>query len=251
MRFVRRLVGLLFGTAGVLGAVLGVAGLVGVWVGYLEVVRRVNRVFDGADQALAGIQSNLQQASDRLRETETELEAVRKREAERAADRPGRREASRKAVEALGPRMGEARSTLLKATEAGLVANGLLDALAELPAIEHVNVDTDRLKEASAQLAELTERSKKLAELLAPATPMSEEEIGAESSRAVEAVRRPIVLAEAGVDRLENGRQTIGEGHARIRRWINSLTLVLTVALVWISAGQFSLLLHGWKLVRR
>jgi len=254
MRLVRRLAGLLFGAAGVLGLVLGVAGLVGVWVGYVEVVRRVDRVFGGADQALAGVQGNLRQATDQLRETEAGLEAVRKREAERAtqppAQRPGRREASRKAVEALGPGVGDARATLLKATEAALVANGLLDALAELPAVERVNVDTDRLKEASAQLAELTERSSRLADLLARAAPSEEDQVGAQSSRAVEAVRRPIALAEAGSDRLEAGRQSLAAGHARFVGWIKRLALALTVLLVWIAAGQLSLALHGGKLVR-
>src|SRR5947209_231938 len=202
MRLARRLAGLLFGAAGVLGLVLGVAGLAGVWVGYVEVVRRVDRVFDRADQSLAGVQNNLRQATARLRETETELDAARKREAERItrppAERPGRREVSRKAVEALGPGVADARVTLLKATEAALVANGLLGALAELPAVERVNVDTDRLKDASDQLSELTERSTKLADLLARAAPAGEAEVDEQSSRAAEAVRRPIALAEAG-----------------------------------------------------
>jgi low affinity Fe/Cu permease len=34
-------------------------------------------------------------------------------------------------------------------------------------------------------------------------------------------------------------------------RWINGLAVALTVVLVWIGAGQLSLLVHGWKLVRR
>jgi len=131
MRFVRRLAGLLCGGAGAIGLVLGVAGLVGVWVGHGEVVRRVDRVFDGADRGLAGVQENLRQATDRLRDTETELEAVRKREADLAtrppSERPGHRAASRKVVEGLGPGVAEARATLVKATESALVANGWLE----------------------------------------------------------------------------------------------------------------------------
>jgi hypothetical protein len=255
MRFVRRLAGLLCGAAGAIGLVLGVAGLVGVWVGHGEVVRRVDRVFDGADRGLADVQENLRHATDRLRETETELEAVRKRETDLAtrppAERPGRREASRKVVEGLGPGVAEARATLVKATEAALVANGWLDALAELPVVERVNVDTDRLKEASAQLAELTERSTRLAELLARGAPPGDDQVEGETSRAVEAVRRPIALAQAGADRLEGGRQSLEAGHARVLRWINGLAAALTGVLVWIAAGQLSLLIHGWKLTRR
>jgi len=254
MRLIRRLAGLVSGVAGAIGFALAVAGLVGAWVGYVEVVRRVDGVFDKADGALVGVQENLRRATDRLRETETELEAVRKREADRTADppaqRPGRREASRKAVEALGPGVAEARGTLVRATEAALVANGLLDALAELPAVERVQVDTDRLKEASDRLGELTERSIRLAEMLARAAPAADEEVGRESSRSVEAVQRSIALADAGSERLEIGRQSISSGHARLMRWINGIAIAVTVVLVWIAAGQLSLLIHGWKLVR-
>jgi hypothetical protein len=255
MRVVRRLGGLLGGAAGAVGLALCVAGAIGVWVGYAEVVRRVDRVFGGADQALVGIQGNLGEATDRLRRTEAELEAVRRREAELASqppsERPRRREVSRKAVEGLGPGVAEARATLVKATEAALVANGLLDALAELPVVERVNIDTDRLKEASTQLGELTQRSTRLANLLAPAAPAGDGEVGVESARAVEAVRRPIALAEAGSERLEGARHKIVAARDRLMWWINAVTTVLAAVLVWIAAGQLCLLIHGWKLVRR
>jgi hypothetical protein len=247
------MIGLLSGTAGAIGLVLSLAGLYGVGVGYGEVVQRVDRVFERADRSIGGVQENLRDATARLREAETELEGVRKREAELAAQppqRPARREASRKAVESLGPGVSEARATLVKATEAALVANGLLDALAELPVVERVNVETDRLKEASAQLDELMERSTRLAELLARAAPANDAQVAGETSRAVEAVRRPIALAQDGSDRLEGGRQTLAAGRARILRWVNGIALALTIVLVWIAAGQLSLLVHGWKLAR-
>jgi len=251
----RWLLGLLAGIGGLLGLVLCVAGLVGVGVCFVKVVRSVDRVFDRADGALAGVQDNLRDATARLREAEAELDTVRKREAELAtqppAQRPGRREASKKTVEALGPGLGEARSTLVKATEAALVANGWLDALAELPAVERVNIDADRLKEASDQLGELTERTTRLTDLLARAAPADDAQVAGESSRAVEAVRRPIALAQVGSDRLADGRQKIVTARARVLWWVNAFAVTLAVVLVWIAAGQLSLLIHGGKLVRR
>jgi hypothetical protein len=127
----------------------------------------------------------------------------------------------------------------------------VLDALAELPAVERVNIDTDRLKEASAQLDELTGQANRLSELLARAAPPGEDEVAGESSRAADAVRRPIAIAASGADRLEDGRQKVAAGHARVRYWVNVAAAVLTVVLVWIALGQFSLLVHGGKLVRR
>jgi hypothetical protein len=255
MRFARRLIGLLSGTAGLVGVLLGVAGLAGVWIGYNEVMRRTNGIFDRADQVLAGARDNLRHATDRLRATETELDAVRQREAGLASEppdqRPAKRAVSRKALDALGPGVAEARSTLMKATDAALVANGLLEALAELPGVERVNIDPDRLKEASVRLDELTEKSTRLIDLLARAGPANGDDTSAESFRAVEAVRKPIALAEGGSERLESGRLSIGAAHDRLIWWINRIAGVLAVILVWITAGQLSLLICGWKWIRR
>lgn len=251
MRVVRRLGGLLSGGAGVTGLVLCVAGLVGVWVGYIEVVRRVDRVFVGADQALADVQESLRRATNRLRETESELEGIRQRETQPPAQRGVRRAVSRKAVEAVGPGVGEAREMLVKASEAALVANGFLDALGEFPVVERVQIDTDRLKQASAQLGDVTERTTRLAGLLAQADPAGDEQLGGESSRAVEAVRRPIALADAASNHLNSSRERITAGHARAGQWIIGIAVALTVVLLWIAAGQLSLAIHGWKWIRR
>lgn len=254
MRIVRRLTGLVSGAAGASGLVLCVAGLVGVWAGYREVVRRVDRVFAGADQALGDVEANLGQATTRLREAETELEAVRKREADLAAqppaDRGARRAASRKSAEALGSQVGEARAILVKATEAALVANGLLEALAELPAVERVNVDVDRVKETSTQLSDLTDRTTRLADMLARAAPPADDSVAGESSRTAEAIRRPIALAEAGSDRLADGRRSLADARARLMWWVDRIVAGLAAVLIWIGAGQLSLAVHGWKMVR-
>lgn len=255
MKLIRRLAGLLSGAAGAIGLVLCVAGLVGVWVGHVEVVRRVDRVFGGADQALTDTDGNLHRAADQLRKCQAELAAVREREADLTAHPPdqraARRELSRKAVEGLGPQLGEARVVLEKATEIGLVANGLLDALAELPAVERSRVDTDRLKETSAQVGELTDQAARVSTLLARAAPATDTQVGDETSRADGLLRRTIGLAEEGSDRLATARQKVADGRARLMRWINGLAVALTIVLVWIAAGQVSLLIHGWSVVRR
>jgi hypothetical protein len=255
MGVVRRLAGLVFGAAGLTGLVLCVAGLVGSWLGYREAVRYADGLFGRADGALAEVERDLRSAADRLRQTETELEAVRRREVGSAPEPPGQRAArralSRKAVEALGPRLGEARELVAKATEAGLVANGLLDALGELSILGRVNVDTDRLKETSARLADLTDRSARLQELLAPAAPPTDEEVARESSGAADGLRKALALADAASDRLEDGRRRVADGHARAVNWVHRAAVAVTVVLVWIAAGQLSLLVHARALARR
>jgi hypothetical protein len=255
MGVVRRLAGLVFGAAGLTGLLLCLAGLVGCWFGYREAVRYTDGVFGRAEGAVAEVQGNLRAAADRLRQAESELEEVRRREAGSAPDPPAQRAArralSRKAVEAVGPGLGEARVLVARATEAGLVANGLLDALGELSVLDRVNVDTDGLKEASSRLSDLTDRSARLEELLARAAPPTDDEVARESSAAVDGLRRALALADAGSDRLANGRQRVADGHARVRQWINAAAVIVTVVLVWVGAGQLSLLVHARRLVRR
>ena len=255
MGIARRVAGLTAGTAGLVGTALCVAGLVAVGLTYAEVMRRVDRLFGRADQALADVRQNLDQAAARLRETETELEAVRKREADLAAQPPAqrgaRRDLSRRAVESVGPGTAEVRALLVKATEAGLIANGLLEALAELPMTDRVHVDADRLKEMSDRLGDLIEQSNRLAGVLARVGPAGEEDARSESSRAVEAVRQPIARIDSGSERVEGARQSITGAHARIGRWVIGLAVSLAGVLVWIAAGQISLSIHGWKLIRR
>jgi hypothetical protein len=255
MRVARRLSGCVFGAAGATGLVLCVAGLVACWVTYVEVVRRVDRLFGRADDALAEISGNLGRAGDRLRGAQAELDAVRRRESEPAAhppvERSARRAISRKAVEAIGPQADEARSLLVKATDAALVANGLLDALAELPVVERLSVDTDRLKETSAQLADVSARTGRLASLLAPSASGPDADAGMEASRAAEALGRAIALTGTGTERLEPARERITAGHARAVRWATGVAVTVTVVLLWIAAGQLSLLIHGRALARR
>jgi hypothetical protein len=255
MDVVRRLAGLVFGAAGLTGLLLCLAGLVGCWYGYREAVRYTDVVFGRAEGAVAEVQGNLRAAADRLRQTDSELEAVRRREAGSAPDPPAQRTArralSQKAVAALGPGLGEARVLVARATEAGLVANGLLDALGELSVLDRVNVDTDGLKEASTRLSDLTDRSARLEELLARAAPPSDDEVASESSGAVDGLRRALALTDAGSNRLEAARQRVADARARALRWINAAAAIVAVVLVWIAAGQLSLLVQARGLVRR
>ncbi len=84
--------------------------------------------------------------SDRLRLTRQELEAVQQREVELAAKPPAERSLhramSRKVAEGATPQLSEARHKVVKATEAALILNGFLEALAELPIGQSVGIET-------------------------------------------------------------------------------------------------------------
>lgn len=252
MRLIRRLVGVIFGVAGLIGLVLCVAGIVGCWYVHSEIGRRVDRVFDRVDGSLVRAKEQLGQAEKRLGHTKIELGEILKREADLPSQPPAEKNArrllSKKATSSFHPQIIEAREMLVKATEIGLVANGLLEAFGELPFVERANIDVGRLKEASDQLSELNERTSKLAILLAKAAPDDDAEIGRESTRAAAVLDRVATAVNEVSMRLEVTRTTIEGYRSRINLWIDRMAIAITLVLGWIGAGQLSLLLHGKKM---
>jgi hypothetical protein len=255
MPVMRRLFGLLCGASGGTGLLLCIAGIVGCWWLHAEVVQRVDGVFGRAETLLVDVGASLDQVGGRMRQTQSELESVRQREVDLDAkppvERSLRRSLSRKGIAALSPQLGDARGKLNKATEIGLVVNGLLEALAELPLVERAGVDTDKLKETSAQLSALIDQTDKLRLQLGISLPeQPAETITAESSRAVDLVGQIVAATDDGSDRVNGARLKVADRHAQIIKWITLSAVFLTLLLVWIAAGQFSLLLHGRSLVR-
>jgi hypothetical protein len=255
MRAVRRPIGVFCGVSGLIGLLLCIAGAAGCWMLHAEIIRRVDRTFGRAETSLADTRDDLANAGDRLRRTHTELLAIQKREADLAshppAERTARRALSKKALDVQNPRLGEARQLLVRATEVGMVVNGLLDALAELQLVERLNIDAERLKSTSAQLSEATERSEKLADLLAKAAPDGDTSVAGESSRVAEALNRTILAVDGAHESVAAVRGKVEEGHSRINHWTTICAVVVTIVLFWIGLGQLSLLIHGGRLARR
>ena len=250
MRLLRRTMAAALGLAGAVGLALCVAAVVGCWVAYAEAVRRVDRTFDRAAGSLGGVRDDLTQVGDRLRETRGELDAIRRREADLAAqppeERSHRRLISRKAAEGGPPQLTEARQKLVKATEAALVLEGLLDVLAELPLGERVGVEPGPLRDASDRLGELIGRSEQLAATLAKASPNPADGAAEESTRLSEGLDRIVAAADAGAGRADGAHDRVRAWHARLVRWLTVTAVAVTLLLTWIGLGQLSLLAHGY-----
>jgi len=239
-----------------MGLLLCIAGIIGCWLLRAEVTRRVNGTFGRAEGMITDVRDSLDQVAGRLRQTERELESVRRREGNLAAqppeERTARRSLSLKAMTAVKPDLGEAREKLVTSVEAGLVLNGLLEALAEIPLVERTSIDTNRLKESSAQLSELIQRADKLAASLAgPPAAQPDATPAEETARLAGFVDGIITRAEEGSSRAHAAGESLADRRASIVYWIDLIALALTAALIWIGAGQLSLLAHGRTLFRR
>lgn len=256
VRFVHRLFAFLCGTAGAIGLLLCIAGIFGCWLLRAEAMQRVNGTFGRAEDMITDVRESLDQVARRLRQTERELKSVRQREESLAAHPPEERNARRtlslKAMAAIKPDLGEAREKLVKSVEAGLVLNGLLEALAEMPLVERTNIDTDRLKESSQRVSELIDKADKLTESLAgPPAAQPDATPGEESARLAEFVGGIITRAEEGSSRAHAASESLADRRARVIYWINLIAIGLTGAFIWIGAGQLSLLARGRSFLRR
>ena len=208
---------------------------------YAEAVRRADRTFGRAEDALGDVRDSLRQAGDRLRQTRQELATIREQLQAQPFVVDGQAIA-RKAAEAALPLLVEARQKLLKATEAGLVLEGLLDALAELPLGERVGIEPERLRDASDRLGELIGRS----ELLAATLEKTASVLADESWRLIGPLDRIIAATDAGADRADAARERVRAWHARVIYWLTVAAVGVTVLLAWIGLGQLSLLVHGY-----
>lgn len=246
MRPLRRLLAALLGLLGATGTVFCVAGVVGTWVLRADLTARADRVFDRVETRLGPAREELVRAADRLRQVRREVEEVERREAEPAAAPAAKRRRAvvpKATAKSASSQFGQARQAVVSATEVGLVADGVLDVLAELPAAERVGLDTARLRDASAQLSDLI----RTAERLSAALP-----------RAADDPDDPVADLGDRVGRvastLDEATAHMGDAHARVADWhhrtVRALTLaavVLTALFVWVGLGQVCLLTRWWS----
>ncbi len=245
MRFVRRLVAVLFGLLGTTGTLLCVAGAVGVWVLHTDLTNRADRAFGRAGDRLGTARVELTRAADRLRQTRAAVETVERRGEDAAPPAAKRRTVlPRASAESTSAQLGQARRSLVTAVELGLVAEGVLDVLAELPAAERVGVDTARLRDASDQLSDLI----RTADRLAAALPRAPDESDAGIA---ERVGRVASTLDEAAGRVDDARGRVGEWHRRTGRALMFSAVVATALLVWIGLGQACLAWQGGRATRR
>ena len=247
MRLARRMLAAMLGLLGATGTAACAAGVVGVWSLHADLRGRADRAFGRVEERVATVRDDLSRANDRLRQTRREVEAVERREEQPAGKRALRSALPRAEAESTVTQLGQARKSIVTATEVGLVANGLLDILAELPLGERVGIDTDRLHGASDQLADLIRAADRVAAAL-PRGPAEPEDSAADIA---DRVGRVVATIDEVAARTESARERVGGWHRRIVRALTAAAVVATGLLVWVALGQVCLAVQGGRWVIR
>jgi hypothetical protein len=212
---------------GVLGLMLCVLGGIHCWRVHGEATRRLNVLFDRADTLLADAGGDVERVRDALKQVRADLATPRPAS-------PGDR-----AMAAVARRLGDARPGLTRAVEIGMLADGVLDALAELSLTERAGVDTDRLKDASDQLSTLVARAEKLSATAGGS------DTADETTRLADAVSRAATFLTETAARIAAARDRIAGRRQEILQRVTYVAVMATVVLVWIAVGQVCMVMVG------
>lgn len=243
MRIFWRIIRFALGLAGLTGTLLCLAGIVGCWILYVDAVQRTNRAFGRVEASLDRTRENLTRARDQLERTQRGLLAVRGR----VSDATHRLKV-RIITGAAAGTLTEIRRIVERATEAALVAEGFLNAVAELPIAERIGLDPDALRETSERLSDAIQIAERLSALLDPAAPEPmDNDVQGPSTRLDELLKQAIGTVDIGVERLNTASERMELLRVRVVRVFTIVALASTVLLVWIGAGQVSLLIHGFR----
>ena len=246
MRTVRRVVRGLLGLAGLAGAALSVAGAAGGWVLRAGATDRTDRAFGRLTVALDAASSDLSRALGQLERTREELRALRERGSNGreldAGEEPGRLR-RRQAADAAAVDLERLRRIVTRSAEAALVAEGFMDALAELRGDDRPGGDAGPLRDAADRLSDAADTARLLSAYLAPAgSGPPEPGDGDPSGRLDEMLAGAARVAGEGVERLGAARDRAAAARSSLIAAYTAAAAAWTALLAWVGAGQVSLL---------
>lgn len=265
----QRLLGLVVFTLGVVGLVVCLAGIIGVWVAGSRVQQVNSEVFRQADELVLQVDRRAAQARDAvvgtrdlvdelkqtLRESVTEL--VTERVAERVASLPEIDNLERR----LASGMERADGLVQVSASTAELIEQLLATLGVIATQR--NVDLKSVSELTATIRSTRESLANASESLADVQRVLAE---IRQQRDVDVHLEQIAKLSLGIvasldvvqeqlaafrSRLAETRNRLGQLQDRIRVWILASQWLLLLLIGWGGAGQYCLLLQGWRILRR
>ena len=264
MRLFRRLLGavaLVLGTAGLL---LSVAGIFGVWVVRNRATAAILRVFEPVEEALVLVDETVVKVDALLEDTRQRVQSL-PGEVQRFAREPGEERPMASVVSEIVDRDVPERVERLrrfvdlmhtKATKAATVLE-LIESLPVGPEVESEERLAGELEDVAGELAELSEtldQTQKTIVLLAVAADLSENGVQRVTDLS-ERMDAGLADVQGHVQQFSrtvaDTRNEVAELKRKIPIWTAIAAAVATLLLAWLAWSQYSLVLHGWSLVRR
>jgi uncharacterized phage infection (PIP) family protein YhgE len=257
MSTLKRILAIAVIVLGVLGILVSLAGIFGTWVAN-------DRVSTGFTYILDGVQSGLQvvdRSLDRINTTvegargnvQTITDAATQLETGIKESTPVLDLLSRTVGEELAPKLDSARETSISIRDSVVAFNDTLEAVNTIPGVqvptltEELQATSDRLSDASLKAQELrtsiTELKAGVAGTLV--SPVTDRATRIDQQLAV--IQSDIQDYRAEI---EARQQAIAQLRKRILFWVDLLSVIATLALLWAGFGQFVLVYLAWKYLK-
>lgn len=257
METLKRILAVLVIVVSALFLVACLAGIVAVWQINTPLTATVTGTLDGIDQVLTAGQNQLVRASNLLSEAEAAVNGAEERLVTAGENLSERgvavRLLERTVGETLLPKIEQTRDTLGAVGETLVAANAMLEAANEIPFVQ-VPTITEQLETAEAQLAETRQA---VEDTRATIQTAREEALATPIAAITEQTGRVTARLVATQDRISEGRNYVSARQTQIRvlnarlpALIDTVSIVLTAALLWFALGQLALIGAGYIYLR-
>ena len=265
----KRLTGLVWVALGAIGVVVCLAGVAGVWVAGYRVQRVNSEVFRQVDELVVQVDRRAAEARDAVggtRELVDELkQTLRDSAMELAAERVAERVVSLPEIDNLERRLAAAMERAdglvqVSASTAELIEQ-VLATVGVIAAQRNVDLKgaselTATIRSTRQSLANASERLADVQQVLAEIRQKRDVDVNLEqvAKLSLGIVAKLDVVQEqlaAFRSRLDETRSRLGQLQGRIRMWIFAAQWLILLLIGWGGAGQYCLLLQGWRILRR
>jgi len=253
MKSLRRFGGamaLVFSTAGIVACVLG---LIGIWMFRHHASERVRRISTGIDVGLQRASAASQNVQRAVAKARADVAEVRDGSADLGNDREKSSRVPR-AVRALiqqrvGPDIEDLGGRLATLADAAVAVSSVLQSFQELPAAGNARIPPDQLNSWKDEVQQLSATFRRLEGVVCD----EDKETSGREVAATSDVDLALQRWQAKVDNWQSdvdvAREQVQHIQAEINRWLTPAAITVTLVLVWVAMGQFSLFAHAveWR----
>jgi DNA repair ATPase RecN len=259
-----RLVGLGLAALGVSGVVACLAGIVGVWFAASRLQRVNSEVFGKFDQLIAQVDHRADQARDAVGDTRDLVDELKQTLRDSASDLIAERAASRPEIDNLEQRLASAMERAdglveLSTSTAELIEQLLL-AVGDFASQRNLN-----LRDSSELMASVQSTRQSLANASEHLSNVQGRLAEIRQKRDVEGNLSEIMKLSLGIvakldvvqeqlaafrGRLDERKIRLNQSQNRLRTWIFGGQCLILLLIAWAGAGQYCLLVYGWRMLR-